>query len=183
MTGVDSSELHRRPWVSCPNPGPFLISWRAAFVAHFGGATMNIPSSDPRQSDPPAQDNDRPASESAGDDELLLRPPECPSSADFRRRFERTELPPTDVPPPDPRFQFSLVELMVITLGVAVGLAGGTWMPPSMFAGVMSILAMAGLLAIHFYPPESRSGWLVWATVFLAYFVAVVVAIMRPAPG
>lgn len=90
------------------------------------------------------------------------------------------ELPEPDEPPPSPRLQFSLVELMVITLAVAVGMAGGTWMPPSMFAGVMSILAMVGLLAVHFFPPESRGGWLVWVTVFLAYFVAVLVAVMKP---
>jgi hypothetical protein len=112
-------------------------------------------------------------------DELRLLPPDCPSSDQFRQHFTVAEVPePTPEPPQ--RFQFSLVDLMVIMVGVGVGLAGGTWMPADHFAGIMGLLILGGLILVHFYPLESHGARLAWGTFILAYFVALVAAMCRP---
>ncbi|HZL91035.1 MAG TPA: hypothetical protein VFB96_21900 [Pirellulaceae bacterium] len=110
-------------------------------------------------------------------DELRLLPPDCPSSDQFLRQYAVAEEPEPPPPPPPQRFQFSLVDLMVVMIGVAVGLAGGTWMPAEQFAGIMGLLILLGLVLIHFYPLESHGARLAWGTFILAYFVALVAAV------
>lgn len=109
-------------------------------------------------------------------DELRLLPPDCPSSDQFLHHFTVEEFPePTPAPPQ--RFQFSLVDIMVVMAGVGVGLAGGTWMPADHFAGIMGLLILGGLILVHFYPLESHGARLAWGTFILAYFVALLVAV------
>lgn len=116
-------------------------------------------------------------------DELRLLPPDCPSSDQFRQRFEKSDaVEPAPVPPPA-RYQFSLVDLMIVTAGVGLGLAGGTWMPADYFAGIMGLLILGGLILVHFYPLESHGAKLAWGTFILAYFVALLAAIFRRETG
>jgi len=94
------------------------------------------------------------------------------------------EPPPTYEPPPaEPaaRPQFSVGDLLVVMVGVAVGLAGATWMRPDHFAAIMGLVTLLGLLAVHLYPPESHLGKLLWATIVLAYVMAVLTALLKPA--
>ena len=108
-------------------------------------------------------------------DELRLLPPDCPSSDELLQQLTVVELPePTQARVP--RFQFSLVDLMVVMVGVGVGLAGGTWMPADYFAGIMGLLILGGLILVHFYPLESHPARLAWGTFILAYFVALLAA-------
>jgi hypothetical protein len=54
-------------------------------------------------------------------------------------------------------------------------------MRPDHFAGVMGLVALLGLLVVHLYPPQSHLGNLIWATVVLAYAMALLTALLKPA--
>jgi hypothetical protein len=58
-------------------------------------------------------------------------------------------------------------------------LAGGTWMPSDIFAAILGLVTLLGLVLIHFFPPESHFARLVWGTLVLAYIVAVGAAIFK----
>ena len=85
--------------------------------------------------------------------------------------------PPTSAPPPP---QFSLGDVMILMVGVAVGLAGGSWMPNDAFAAILGLVTLVGLVAVSWYPPQTRLGRIVWAALVAAYFMAVLAAIVRP---
>jgi hypothetical protein len=89
-----------------------------------------------------------------------------------------------DSPKPDEaaqRPQFSVGDVLVMMIGVAVGLAGGTWMPSDIFAAILGLVTLLGLLAVHIHPPRTRLSKLLWATLVLAYAMAVLAALIRPA--
>lgn len=114
------------------------------------------------------------------DGEFVVRPSEGPSREELSRR---AEPPPTLQPAPSivaARPQFGVRDLMVVMVGVAAGLAGGTWMPPDVFAAILGLVTLLGLLAVHMYPPESHLGKLLWGTLVLAYVMAVLAAICQP---
>ena len=94
-------------------------------------------------------------------------------------------MPPPKLEPPPPerpgRPQFSVGDVMIVMVGVAVGLAGGTWMPPDIFAAVLGLLTLVGLLLVHLYPPETHLAKLIWASLVLAYVMAVFAALLKPA--
>ena len=112
------------------------------------------------------------------EEEVALLPPDCPS-----REQVALHLEPPDVtlpPPPAPeRFQFSMFDMMVMTIGVAVGLAGGTWMPPEVFAAVLGLVTLVGLVLVHVNPPETHATRLAWGTLVMAYIIAVFAAVLR----
>jgi hypothetical protein len=85
--------------------------------------------------------------------------------------------PPTTAPPPP---QFSLGDVMILMVGVAVGLAGGSWMPNDAFAAILGLVTLLGLVAVSWYPPQTHLGRIVWAALVTAYFMAVLAAIARP---
>ncbi len=115
----------------------------------------------------------------ASNDDFDVRVPEGPSREELSRRLE----PAPGLPPPPvavaARPQFGVGDLMVVMVGVAAGLAGGTWMPPDLFAAVLGLVTLFGLLAVHLSPPESHLGKLLWGTLVLAYVVAVIAALCR----
>jgi hypothetical protein len=110
---------------------------------------------------------------------IRLRPTDCPSREEQMREFE--PLPPLPaVPiPATPAFQFTVFDLMIVMVGVAGGLAGGTWMPPDIFAALLGLVTLLGLALLHFVPPESHFARLMWGTLVLAYFVAVGAAVFK----
>jgi hypothetical protein len=115
------------------------------------------------------------------DDQFRLRPPEGVSRQELSQLIDP---PPTyQPPPPEPaaRPQFSILDALIIMVGVAVGLAGGSWMPADHFAAIMGLVTLLGLLTVHLYPPETHLGKLIWATVVLAYMMAVLAALLKPA--
>jgi hypothetical protein len=123
-----------------------------------------------------SQPPDNPARD---DDGFRLREPGCPS----REELERHLLGPVELkpePPQPPRAQFSLSDVMILTVGVAVGLAGGSWMPTDLFAAILGMATLMGLLIVSLYPPDSHLGKLIWASFVIAYFMAVVAALLRP---
>ena len=111
--------------------------------------------------------------------DLVLLPPDCPS----REQLERHFAPPLRLEPEVqmPRWpQFSIADMMILTVGVAVGLAGGSWLPTDVFAAALGIITLLGLLVVNFHPPESRVAKLLWGTLVLAYVIAVMAALLRP---
>jgi hypothetical protein len=113
-------------------------------------------------------------------DHFNILPPDGPSSEEIELRLNpppKYEPPP---PPPNQRPQFSLSDIMVLMLGVAAGLAGGSWMRADVFAAGLGLLTLMGLVAVHLYPPETHTTRLVWSTLVIAYIMAVVAALLRP---
>jgi hypothetical protein len=102
-------------------------------------------------------------------DDFRLAPPDCPSREDWQRRLAPpVALEPTP-PPPSEWPRFGITDLLVVTAGAAIGLAGGTWMPADLFAAILGLATLVGLLLVHLFPPSrewasccGRRWW--WAT-------------------
>ncbi|WP_425619423.1 hypothetical protein NA78x_003164 [Anatilimnocola sp. NA78] len=115
----------------------------------------------------------------ASTDDFALRPPDGPGREAIERFLDPPQLPAE--PPTKPSdYQFRLTDLLVITAGVGLGLAGGSWLPRDVFAAILGLITLIGLMAVHIYPPETRLGKLLWGTLVLAYLISVVAAIVRP---
>jgi len=112
-------------------------------------------------------------------EEFRLRLPECPSREDQLRELEPPPPLPVAALPSATPFQFSVSDVMIVMIGVAGGLAGGTWMPSDIFAAVLGLVTLLGLVLIHFVPPETHFARLLWGTLVLAYIVAVAAAIVK----
>ena len=112
-------------------------------------------------------------------EDLVLLPPEGMSREELERQFaEPLKIEPEPRPPKWP--QFSIADVMIVMVGVAVGLAGGSWMPTDVFAAALGLVTLAGLLVVSWYPPESHLAKLLWATLVIAYVLAVLAAVLRP---
>ena len=111
-------------------------------------------------------------------EDFPLQPPDCPSREQFSRGHEPIRLPELPLPP-RPRFQFSMSDLMIVTLGVATGLAGGTWISAELFAAVLGLVTLIGLVLVHVNPPDTHFARLLWGTLVMAYVIAVAAAVVR----
>ena len=72
---------------------------------------------------------------------------------------------------------FSLWELIVTTTFIAVGLAGVSWLPPGVFAGLSGLLALAFLIFLNRLTEPSRGLLLVGWTVIIVYISAAVMSV------
>lgn len=77
--------------------------------------------------------------------------------------------------PDHPRF--SIAFLLFAMVGVGIGLAGGTWM----FAAILGLATLFGLLIVHLLPPRTQPGQLVWAAIVTGYITAVLTALIKSA--
>ena len=98
----------------------------------------------------------RAAGGTAGDDCKL-----APAEGWSPQELERQSALPRSLPAPDlpakPR-QFSVSDVMIVMIGVALGLAGGSWMPRDMFAAVLGLVTLApcpGWLILTFLPDKN----------------------------
>ncbi len=105
-------------------------------------------------------------------------PAEVPSREEQLRQLDPPPPLPVRATIVRPRFQFSVLDLMVLMVGVAAGLAGGTWMPADIFAACLGLVTLGGLFLVHLYPPESHTGNLIWGTLVLSYIIAVLAALV-----
>jgi len=80
---------------------------------------------------------------------------------------------------PEQRPQFRISDLLIVMVGAAVGLAGGTWMAADVFAAILGLATLVGLLIVHLQPPRTHFAKVVWATVVLAYVMAVGAALVK----
>jgi hypothetical protein len=112
------------------------------------------------------------------DDEFALKPIENPSREQFERKFEPISVEAPTTPAPKP-IRFSLSDIMLVMVGVAIGSAGGNWMPAEAFAGWMGIAAIAAVILVQHYPPASHLARVCWLAMGLAYVIALALAIFR----
>jgi hypothetical protein len=117
----------------------------------------------------------------SGDDDFRLAQPDCPSREDWPRRLEPqiAIVPPPSPPSEWPRF--GITDLLAVTTGAALGLAGGTWMRPDLFAAILGLFTLLGLLLVHLFPPQTRLGKMLWAALVVGYITAVVATLIRSA--
>ena len=111
--------------------------------------------------------------------DFVLQPPNCRSREELERELEGPVRLP-EAPSAAPPWQFSLGDMMILMVGVAGGLAGGSWMPTDLFAAVLGLATLVGLLIGSWRPPESHLGKLIWTSFVVAYFLAVLAAVFRP---
>ena len=119
------------------------------------------------------------ASPLAAAGEFRLQPIQHPSREEFLREVEPLPPLPTLDAPVREKFQFTVFDMMIVMFGIAVGLAGGTWMPSDIFAAILGLVTLIGLTLVHFCPPESHLSKLLWGTLVLAYVVAVGAAVFK----
>lgn len=115
-----------------------------------------------------------------GDDPLPLKPVDCPSAEQWDRALSRKELPPPEPPAAAPKWQFSMIDLFVLTIGCSLGMAGGTWMPVSVYAACLGITILLGMVLIPFLSqlPELLMRW-VWLALLSAYAASIAAVAMR----
>ena len=113
------------------------------------------------------------------DDDFVVRSPECRSREELEREMaDPIQLPPP--PQPKPPTQFSVRDIMLLMIGVSVGLAGGSWMPSQTFAFALGLVTVLILLVVSLHPPQTHMGRMAWAALVIAYFSALLSAIIRP---
>jgi DNA-binding transcriptional LysR family regulator len=118
--------------------------------------------------------------ESNDEGDFVLLPPLCPSREELERELAEPIQLPDPSPPRPPPPQFSLRDVMLLMVGVAAGLAGGSWMPAKLFAALLGLALLSGLLIVSWRPPETRLGKVIWASFVIAYFMAIAAAVIRP---
>jgi hypothetical protein len=101
------------------------------------------PDGDLRLSPDDGLDRDRALQRAAGQERKSL-----PLSEGDRRRIEQLRRRP-------PRF--TIAEALLVTTVICIGLAGASWFPPGVFAGLCGFIALAAVLALQFFPHASRT--------------------------
>jgi len=112
--------------------------------------------------------------------DFVLLPPEGRSREEVERELTGPIVIAPEPAEPPRLLQFSVGDLMILMVGVAAGLAGGSWMPTDVFAAILGLATLAGLLIVSWHPPETRLGKMIWASFVVAYFMAVLAALIRP---
>lgn len=79
---------------------------------------------------------------------------------------------------PAPSQQFTLRDLMFITLLSAIGFGVLRLCPPALFAGAMGGIAILGLAMLTIAKPERVIFHLVWWTVLGIYIISSVIAVL-----
>jgi hypothetical protein len=84
-------------------------------------------------------------------------------------------------PPGRERFQFSLGEMLLLTLAVAVFLGLVSYLPGGHslknLAGVGGWLLIAGAIALQLLKPDRAIFYVAWSVAFVAYLIVCVIAI------
>ena len=114
----------------------------------------------------------------ADEQELALASPDGMSEAERLLR-SRTYPSVSDVESAPRRgFQFTIAGLMTMTFFVALALAGRHWMTPTVFAGLLGLLAASCLVWVIARPPETTAARLIWWGILLAYLVAILATLI-----
>jgi len=118
----------------------------------------------------------------ADEQEFTLAPSDGMSEAE--RLLRSRTYPPVSEGETPPRrgFQFTVAGLMTMTFFVALGLAGRSWMPPTLFAGLLGLLMVFCLVWVIARPPETAAARLVWWGILFAYVVAILATLIPTAP-
>jgi hypothetical protein len=79
----------------------------------------------------------------------------------------------------EPSQQFTLREMMLITLIAAVGFGVLRFFPPALFAGAMGGIAIVGLAVLTIAKPERVIFHLIWWTILGVYIISSVFAVIK----
>lgn len=112
------------------------------------------------------------------DDDFKLSPPDGLSES--QRQLRTRVVPPVEVSNRmPPRSQFTLRQLLIFTTFSAAGLAGQSWMPADVFAGLLGIGVFLCLIWFAVSPPENEGTRLLWWGLVCAYTMALVTAVLK----
>lgn len=128
----------------------------------------------PEASPPSAPDAPAPAS-SADDDLQLAREEERSRSIKILQLAERS-TPARFIDDEDDKLRFTLADCMLVTFGISLGLAGGTWIHPGWFTLGVGVIVLLGLAFHHIHPPETHCMQLAWVTLLAGYLASVIAA-------
>ena len=114
--------------------------------------------------------------DAAESDELAMRPPSglSPSARELK---SKVYPPVTDQEPENPRLQYPISGLMLLTLAVAIGFAGHQYLSAKVFAGVLAIIANIFLYTSDFYWNEDPKVTALGTLICVALCAALVVAL------
>ncbi len=76
-------------------------------------------------------------------------------------------------------FHFSLLELMTVITLACMGLAGATWMPLAVFAGLAGVVSLSAIVYVLFHPSQTRLEILAWCVLGATYVLSACVAVLR----
>jgi hypothetical protein len=79
------------------------------------------------------------------------------------------------------RPRFSIADLLIAMVGVAIGMAGGTWMQADLFAAILGLVTLVGLLVVHLFPPRRIVPRMLWSALVCGYIAAVSTALLESA--
>jgi hypothetical protein len=79
------------------------------------------------------------------------------------------------------RPRYSIADLLIVMVGAAIGLAGGTWMQADLFAAIVGLLTLVGLLVVHLFPPQKAVPRMLWSALVCGYIAAVCTALIKSA--
>ena len=150
---------------------PVSRRWR-----HF----REIPMAECPETEHPAESDDVTRAET-DEQKFTLAPPDGMSEAE---RILRSRIYPPVLDgeaPPRRGTQFTIAGLMTMTFFVALGLAGRSWMPSTLFAGLLGLLTAFCLWWVIARPPETSAARLVWWGILLAYIVAILATLISTA--
>ena len=116
-----------------------------------------------------------------------------PESLDDVRLQPAADLPPSDLlrraeywlnlallrAPRRERFQFHIADLMLMTVAVSIGIAGGLWVPGVLFAAVLGVLTLVGMALDMVFEISDRRFNVFWLACIVAYLVASLAATFR----
>ncbi len=77
-------------------------------------------------------------------------------------------------------YQWTLKELGVITVFASVGLAGASWMPAAIFAGLIGVVTILAIFCGSVFLPDARKHRAVYFGFFCMYALAILSACFQP---
>ena len=111
--------------------------------------------------------------------DFRLLPPEGKTPEELLGPAPAPKLPEAEGEAVRPPFQFSIGELMLITVGVSLGAAGYHWFPVDIYAAILGLCTLVGLMVVSHYPPQSRGVKIIWAMLIAAYAASVAIAVFK----
>ena len=118
---------------------------------------------------------------SIDDEYQISEPAESPSTHGFRDASEKSS-PERLLPGGENKFRCSIADLMILTFGISLGMAGGTWIHPGLFSLLLGLIMLGGLAIYNIDPPETHRMKIAWASLLAGYISSVIAAMIKYSP-